>query len=316
MTFRPARWLPNRHLMTIWANLARLPIRLPVERERWDLPDGDFLDVDRIRRPDAPLMIVLHGLESSSRAGYVRGLLAEGVRRGLAAAAINFRGCSGPNRAARFYHSGETGDLAFAVERLAREAPALVLAGFSLGGNVVVKYLGERGDDVPRAVRAAAVVSVPFDLQRCAAALDGPGLPAWIYRERFLRQLRRKAIAKAARFPGRIDADRARLARTMFAFDDAVTAPLHGFRDAHDYWAQSSSGPYVARVRRPLLILAAEDDPFVPAETIPVEAARANPQVTLETFAEGGHVAFVGGAPWAPSRWAERRVAEFLAASA
>jgi predicted alpha/beta-fold hydrolase len=311
MSFRPARWLPNRHLMTMVASVARLPVRLPVRRERWELPDGDFLDVDRMPGARGTL-VVLHGLESSSRAGYVRGLLAEARRHGLGAVALNFRGCTGPNRLSRFYHSGDTGDLAHAIERLAPEGRPIVLAGFSLGGNVIVKYLGERGDAVPEAVRAAAVVSVPFDLRRCAEALDAPGMAAWIYRERFLRPLKLKAADKAARFPGCIDAERAQQARTLREFDDAVTARLHGFRDALDYWERSSSGPYVAKVRRPLLILASQDDPFVPADSIPVEAARANPDVTLEIFAEGGHVAFVAGAPWSPLRWAEWRMAEFL----
>lgn len=315
MSFVAARWLPNRHLMTIYGSVARWPPRLPLYRERWELPDGDFLDVDRLDGDaGAPLVIVLHGLEGSSRAGYVLGVLAEARARGWPAAAINFRGCSGePNRLARFYHSGETGDLAFAVERLAAEQPerALVLAGFSLGGNVITKYLGERR--APEAVRAAAVVSVPFDLARCARALDGPGVAAWIYRERFLRRLRRKALDKAARFPDAIDAARARAARTFAEFDHGVTAPLHGFAGAEDYWARASSGPLVGAIDRPLLILAAEDDPFVPAESLPLDAARANPRVTLEIFPDGGHVAFIAGPPWRPRRWAERRILEFFA---
>jgi predicted alpha/beta-fold hydrolase len=313
--YRAPRWLTNRHLMTVWASLVRLPRWLPVERQRWELPDGDFLDVDRLRAPDdAPVVIVCHGLEGSSRAGYVRGLLAEAHARGLGGVAINFRGCSGElNRLARFYHSGDTGDLANVVERLVRERPGrpLGLSGFSLGGNVVTKYLGERGDALPPEVRAAAVISVPFDLAGCCEALDAPGVASWFYRERFLRRLKRKAVKKALRFT-HIDAQRARVARTLQAFDDAVTAPLHGFSSAKEYYARSSSAGFLAGVRRPLLVIQAEDDPFVPPSTLPRRELTANPHISLELSHTGGHVAFVHGPPWRLLRFAERRAVAFL----
>jgi predicted alpha/beta-fold hydrolase len=295
-------------------------------RERWELPDGDFLDVDRyLPEPagadpgDAPVVLVCHGLEGSSRASYVRGLVALALSRGLAALALNFRGCSGePNRLPRFYHSGETGDLSLVVDRLAAERPGrpVLLAGFSLGGNVVVKYLGERGDGLPPEVRAAAAISVPFDLAASARAIDGPGFWSRVYRERFMRRLRRKAAAKALRFPGAFDAAAAARARTFAAFDAAVTAPLHGFPSAGAYWSGCSAGRFLAGVRRPLLALSSLDDPFVPAASIPFEAAAANPAVTLETTPAGGHVAFVSGWPFWPSFWAERRAIAFLAARA
>jgi predicted alpha/beta-fold hydrolase len=308
--------------MTVFASVARLLPRPRARRERWELPDGDFLDVDRFAPPsaetraEAPLLVVCHGLEGSSRAPYVRGLAAVALSRGLAALALNFRGCSGEtNRLPRFYHSGETGDLALAVDRIAGERPGrpILLAGFSLGGNVVVKYLGERGDALPREVRGAAAISVPFDLERSARAIDGPGFWNWVYRERFMRRLRRKAAEKARVFPEAFDAARAARARTFAEFDAAVTAPLHGFPSAEDYWRTSSAGQFLAGVRRPLLALASLDDPIVPAESIPVGEARANPHVTLETVAAGGHVAFVSGWPFRPTFWAERRAVEFLA---
>ena len=317
-SFTAARWLPNRHLMTVTASLARLPVRLPLRRVRWELPDGDFLDVDRLEGalPDAPVALICHGLEGSSRAGYVLGAMAQLRARGLAAVALNFRGCSGElNRLPRLYHSGETGDLAFAVERIAAERPArpIALLGFSLGGNVVAKYLGERGVEVPRSVRAAAVISVPFDLAGCSDAIDGPGLPALLYRERFLRRLRPKALAKAERFPGAIDAARVQRCRLLREFDDAVTAPLHGFIDAADYYARASSGPLLPNVNRPLLIVSAEDDPFVPGSTLPRAAMAANPRITAIVTPDGGHVGFLAGPPWALRRYAEERAAEFIA---
>lgn len=320
MSYSPARWLPAGHLMTVFASVARPFPRPRADRERWELPDGDFVDVDRLHGagPEAPVLVVCHGLEGNSRAPYVRGLAAAAVSRGFAVLALNFRGCSGTmNRLPRLYHSGETGDLSEVVGRVAAERPGrpVLLAGFSLGGNVVAKYLGERGGAVPPEVRAAAVISAPFDLAACARALDGPGFWFRLYRERFLRRLRRKALAKARRFPRAIDAAAARSARSFAQFDGQVTAPLHGFAGAEDYWARSSSGRYLGGVRRPLLAIASSDDPMVPAASLPVEAARANPCVTLEVHPAGGHVAFVSGPPWRPSYWAEGRALDFLAAA-
>ena len=322
MTYAPARWLPGAHAMTVFATVGRPFPRPRARRERWELPDGDFLDLDRFDPPgrapadDRPLLVVCHGLEGSSRAPYVRGLVAEALGRGLPALALNFRGCSGElNRLARFYHSGDTGDLAHVVERLAAGRPGrpLVLAGFSLGGNVVVKYLGERAERVPPEVRGAAVISVPFDLERAARSIDGPGFWAWVYRQRFLGGLRRKALWKARRHPGVLDVTRAARVRTCAEFDEVVTAPLHGFASAQDYYEASSARRFLGGVRRPLLALSSLDDPIVPPDAIPIEEARANPNVVLETVPAGGHVAFVSGGLLRPRYWAERRALEFLA---
>ena len=312
--FEPARFLRGRHAQTVFGTLLRPGPRLPLRRERWELPDGDFLDVDHLDGPpEAPLLLVLHGLEGSSSSHYVRGLLGQARIRGWRGMALNFRSCSGePNRLLRSYHSGETGDLGEAIRRAragSGSAPVLV-AGCSLGGNVLVKWLGEQG--TAAGVRAAAALSVPFDLKACAQALDAPGAMSFVYRTRFLHTLKRKALAKARLFPG-VDLARVRAARTLFEFDEALTGPVHGFAGAEDYWAQSSSGPYVARVRVPLLLLSAQDDPFIPAACLPREAAAANPCVTLEVPARGGHLGFVAG-PFVPWFWAERRAAEFLAA--
>jgi uncharacterized protein len=316
-TFASPFWLKNRHLMTITASLVRRPPRLPLYRERWELADGDFLDLDRLDgpTPDAPLVIVCHGLEGSSRASYALGVVQRARAHGLSALAINFRGCSGePNRLPRFYHSGETTDLGLVVDRLVEERPgrSIGLVGFSLGANVVVKYLGERGDGARGEIRAAAAISTPFDLAACCEAIDARGLPALIYRERFLQTLRPKALEKARRFPGLVDAARVRRARTLLEYDEAVTAPIHGFADAADYYARSSSGPFVASVRRPLLLISAEDDPFVPGASVPVDALRENPCVTPRVSKTGGHLGFLQGPPWALSWWAEEQAIAFV----
>jgi predicted alpha/beta-fold hydrolase len=306
--------------MTVFASVARPTPRPAWRRERWELPDGDFLDVDRLwgAEESAPIAVICHGLEGSSRAPYVRGLAAALAARGLGVAALNFRGCSGEtNRLPRFYHSGETDDLRHAVAHLVAERPGrpLLLAGFSLGGNVVAKLLGERGDDLPPEVRAAAVVSVPWDLAAAARAIDGVGTMAWLYRERFLRRLRAKVEAKARRFPGALDVEGARRARTVVAFDDAVTAPLHGFASAADYYDRSSARRWLPGLRRPLLAVAALDDPMVPGATVP-SPAEGNGLLRLEVTPRGGHVGFVEGPPWRPGYWAEELAARFLAAAA
>ena len=310
--YAPARWLFGPNLMTVFGPLFRPGPRVSVARERWELSDGDFVDVDRMPGPrDAPLLLALHGLEGSSSAHYVRGLLAQARTRDWRALALNFRGCSGDmNRLARSYHSGETGDLSELIARARREADRIVVAGCSLGGNVLVKWLGEQGRSVPREIKAAVALSVPFDLALSARTLDGPGFWRWVYRTRFLRSLKRKSLEKLKRFPGAADEDRVRKARTLFEFDDALTARIHGFAGAPDYYEQSSSASYVERVHTPLLLLSAADDPFIPAVCIPRPS---NPAVTVEVPAEGGHLGFVEGPLWRPRFYAERRAAEFLA---
>ncbi len=297
--------------MTVFGPIFRPEARLPLERERWELPDGDFVDVDRLPGPlGAPLLVVLHGLEGSSSAHYVRGLLGQGRARGWRGMALNFRSCSGDlNRLLRSYHSGETGDLGELIARARNEADRIVIAGCSLGGNVLVKWLGEQGASVPREIKAAAALSVPFDLLACARTLDGPGFWPWVYRTRFLRSLKKKSLEKLRKFPGAVDAERVRRARTLFDFDDALTGPVHGFSTATDYYAQNSSSQFVQNVQIPLLLLSAADDPFIPAECLPQGVPAC---VTLEVWPQGGHLGFVEGPVWRPRFYAERRAVEFL----
>ena len=316
--FTPAPLLGHPDAQTVFANLWRPRPGPPVVRVRWELEDGDFLDLDRAEgpTPEAPVAVLCHGLEGSSEAPYLRGLSRALVARGLAVAALNFRTCGGePNRLLRSYHSGETGDLGEVVRRLLAERPGrpLVVAGFSLGGNVVTKWLGEHGDALPPEVRGGAAVSVPFDLAACQRRIDGPGRLMWVYRERFMGRLRRKAALKARRFPGRLDAAALARATTFAEYDQLMTAPVHGFASRDDYYARCSAGRFVAGIRRPYLALAADDDPMVPADSLPVAAAGSNPAVRLVVTARGGHTAFVDGTPLRPGFWAERAVADFLA---
>jgi len=289
---------------------------------RWDTPDGDFIDLLRLGAPVAagaappPHLFLLHGLEGTVRSHYVSGFFAEAERRGWSVDLLIFRGCgSEPNRNPRFYHSGETGDLAFALDRIRSECPgrAIVLAGVSLGGNVLLKYLGERSGGLPEEIRAAAAISVPFDLERGARHIAAGA--SRIYDRHFLRTLRQKALAKLERYPALFDRARLEQARCIFEFDDAVTAPVHGFVDAHDYYSRSSSLGWLARIDRPTLLLNAVDDPFLLREVLDDvrRIATGNRNLTLEFPSRGGHVGFVSGRwPWRPFYYAEWRACEFL----
>ena len=316
-TYSPAWWLPGPHARTIWGRFFRRTPPLATRIERWDTADGDFLDIVRLdAATGSPRLLVLHGLEGAPRSHYARGLFLEAARRGWAADLLLFRGC-GPeqNRAARFYHSGETGDLdAVARQLLAADPSApLLLAGVSLGGNVLLKWLGELGESVPDRVLGAAAVSVPYDLARASRHID-QGFSR-VYQHHFLQSLRRKALAKLAQYPELVSRERIEAARTLYEFDDVVTAPVHGFEGATDYYSRSSSIHFLARIRVPTLLLSAFDDPFLPPDVLEQVRRVASGNASLETdFPQrGGHVGFVSGAnPWRPFYYAEWRVTEFL----
>jgi len=324
-SFRPAWWVPGPHAQTIYGKLVRRPAHIATRAERWDTPDGDFLDVVRLDpsgpfagRADAPRLLLLHGLEGGLRSHYVHGLFARCARRGWGMDLMLHRSC-GPemNRARRFYHSGETADAALFFGRVAAEHPGapLALCGVSLGGNQLVKYLGERGHDVPPGVRGAVAISVPYDLARGSRRI-GQGVSR-IYEQHFLRSLVRKAELKLLAYPDLVERRQLAELRTLWQLDDLVTGPLHGFRDAADYYDRSSAIRFVAGVRVPTLLLSAADDPFLPAAVLDEVRAAAAPNAALsvEFHARGGHVGFVGGqAPWRPDYYAERRTLEFAAA--
>jgi predicted alpha/beta-fold hydrolase len=289
---------------------------VPLSRERVSTADGDFIDLDWLEGPAAaPLVIMLHGLEGSTRSHYVTGLLRLVQARGWRGVALNFRGCSGEaNRLPRFYHSGDTGDLETVVSLLVEREAAVRMGavGVSLGGNVLLKWLGEREHEIPKQLVAAAAISVPFDLAACARVLDR-GVRRALYTEHFLWTMRRKVRDKARHFPGFVDVAAVQRARTFSEYDHVVTAPLHGFADEHDYWARSSSGPYLRGIRRPTLMINSRDDPFVPLDGLP-DPRTLPPDVTIELTPWGGHSGFFEGRwPWRLESWAERRAVQFLA---
>ena len=321
--FNPAWWLPGPQLQTVGARLLRPRRGVQYERERLELADGDFVDLDWVvdadgRSPDrdAPLVMVLHGLEGSSSSDYVRSTHRVLAQRGLASLALNFRSCSGePNRLPRFYHSGDTGDAAAVLKLLRERYPArrIGAVGFSLGGNVLLKLLGECGGGGREGLApdAAVAISVPFDLSAGITTLErglGP-----LYQRYFLRKLRRKLRLKAETLRGHVDVDALLAARTLRRFDGLGTAVLHGFRDAADYYRRASSKPFLDAIRVPTLLIHAADDPFLPSSAIPCAEVQANPHLDAIFPEHGGHVGFVSGPPWAPVFWAEQTAAAFLA---
>jgi hypothetical protein len=316
-TYRPAWWVRGGHAQTLWGKFFRRRPHLPLRVERWQTQDDDFVDIYRLDGArGSPRLFFLHGLEGTIRSHYVGGFFGEALRRGWGADLLIFRGCGSElNRARRFYHSGETGDAAFALGRIMRDFPdsPFLLAGVSLGGNVLLKLLGEWVDNPPQQVVAAAAVSVPFDLERGARHLS-KGFSR-IYDRHFLRTLRAKARRKRDRYPDLFDSAALERARTIYDFDYAVTAPVHGFASAHDYYSRSSALGWLGRVRVPTLLLSAVDDPFLPAAVLDDvrEVSRRNANLELEFPERGGHVGFVAGTwPWRPEYYAEWRACEFL----
>jgi len=306
--FRPPSFLREGHLQTIVHALWPRRLDVVFERERLELDDGDFLDLDWLRQGRRKLAILSHGLEGSSDRGYIRGMAAALRAAEWDVLAWNFRGCSGePNRLLRSYHSGETGDLVRVIRRAARSHADMALVGFSLGGNVTLKYLGEATPHP--AVKAAVAISVPLDLASSAGALDRR-MANRLYLRRFLATLIVKTEAKARGFP-QLDVRGIRSIKTFREFDDRYTAPIHGFRDAADYWSRSSARQFVSRIRVPTLLLSARNDPFLTPESFPFVEATGNPFLFLEAPEAGGHVGFLDLAE-GMKPWYEKRSLEFL----
>ena len=315
--FRPAWWAPTGLLQTVAAMrpAGRTP---PLQTETWPTPEGDELHVHvaaGAALPEAaPIVLLLHGLESSRRSPDAREMARLVASRGWRFVVLEFRSCGDvQNRVRRSYHSGETSDLAFVTSQLVKRFPRAPLAvvGYSLGANVLLKWLGEVGDQAPGQLVAAAAVSPPFDPGVCSAqcARRYGGAIA----RQLLRTLIPKAIAKERQFPGLWPVDAVRRCRTFRAFDELVTAPLHGFRDAEHYYTSQSCASFLPAIRRPTLLLAAADDPLCRPEILPHAVVEASPYLVPQFCRGGGHVGFVaGGTPWRPRRWAEAQVLRFF----
>jgi len=313
-SFRPAWFARGGHAQTLWAALLRRHIPLETRRERLELPDGDFVDLDwHGPHGSGRIVLLLHGLQGSIHSPYIRGMMRALAGAGIRCVLMHFRGCSGEsNRLPRGYHSGDTADLSFLVERLGeRERSARIAAiGYSLGGNVLLKWMGETGRENPLDV--AAAVSVPFELGLCADHI-GCGRSR-IYQTHLLRSLRRYALQKVSGGAGCSPIEPRQIARlrTIRDFDQQITAPLHGFVGADDYYHQSSCRQYLARITVPTLILQARDDPFMPTGVIPGERELSS-AVILEVSECGGHVGFVAGNnPLSPVYWLENRLPRFV----
>jgi predicted alpha/beta-fold hydrolase len=302
-------WLPGGHLQTIYPALGIRAPALTYRRERWDAPDGDFVDVDFVDgEPGKPLVVLFHGLEGSSASHYAKAMMAEAAARGWSGAVPHFRGCSGEaNRAPRFYHSGDANEIDWILRRLRlRTEGRLYATGVSLGGNALLRWLGESQHQA-ELVDAACAVSAPLDLARGGAALSS-GFNR-IYTRMFLRTLKPKCLAKLAHFPGLFDRDALLAARDLYAFDNVVTAPLHGYRDTDDYWDRASARHVLNDITVPTLVLNARNDPFLPGIYLPASAA---PSVALDFPAHGGHVGFAAGALPGRLDWLPRRLIHFL----
>jgi len=315
--FNAAWWCPGRHTQTIFARYFRPLPKLKINRIRLETPDNDFLDIDLLEGSfDAPRVIILHGLEGSSKAPYVLSFAGEIQKKGWCAAAVNFRGCSGEaNRLKQTYHSGKTEDLDFLVHYFHKTEPhrRIYLAGFSLGGNVVLKWLGEQKESAREKVHKAVAVSVPYDLVKAARLMD-QGFNRQVYTRKLLSTLKAKALHKEKRFPGILARNKVKRCKTFEVFDREVTARVNGFKDEMDYWVNSSSLHKLADIRVETLLIHAADDPFFPGEIFPHTEVQQNARYLHSVVTQGGgHLGFVGGsAPWKQDLWLEQTMIRFL----
>ncbi len=309
--FRPAWWLPGPHLQTLWPVLLRRDPRLELNRERFELLDGDFIDLDWGPLQAGPLVIVFHGLEGSSRSHYAAGILTALDAAGYQGAVMHFRGCSGEvNRLSRSYHAGDTHDMQYTVAQLQQRFPQrpILGIGYSMGGNALLKWLGQSGVDNP--LHAAVAVSVPFRLAAATERLER-GLSR-LYHRYLLNKLCASAKRKTSRPDYPVDLKELKELRSLRTFDDTITAPLNGYRDVDEYYSSASSRQYLKGIQKPTLILHAKDDPFMTPDIIPSEA-ELSPCTTLEVSNQGGHVGFIAGAtPTKPHYWSEDRILAWL----
>lgn len=310
-TFNPPWWLRSPHVQTILPTLTRRDIPLELRRERLDLPDGDFLDLDWLGEGDGPIIVILHGINGDMKSPYLKGIMRAMQLTGWRSVVMYFRGRSGmPNRLPRYYHSGDTGDLNYFMNVLRQREPRTLFAGigFSLGGNVLLKWLGETGVENP--LSAAVAISVPFELDKAAQKIN-TGFSK-LYQWYLLRELREMVMQKNEINPLPIALDDIDQVKTFVEYDNKVTAPLHGFKDASDYYMKASSRQFIPKISKPTLILQAKDDPFLTPDAIPT-SDELPPSVKLELTENGGHVGFVtADVPWRTKYWIEERIIAYF----
>lgn len=313
--FKPAWWLPNSHLQTIWPALCRSSIKnLLLERERLELPDGDFIDLAWCKKNETgPIVLILSGFEGNLESHYLKGMLQSISKQGWRGVFMHFRGCSGePNRLARGYHSGDTSDVAFVINTILAREPNINLAaiGYSLGGNVLLKWLGETGTKNP--LLAAIAISVPFELNKAADKVE-QGFSRF-YQWYLVKCARMRLMEKFQHISSPIDIATLSKVDKIRELDGQYTVPVHGFTSVDQYYAIASSRQYLRHIQIPTLLLQAKDDPFMTSEVIPTHNELSS-QITLEVTETGGHVGFVSGTvPWRPQYWLEERVPLFLKA--
>lgn len=310
--FKPAWWLRNPHLQTVWPLLCRRRIKnLPLGHERFELPDGDFVDLNWVGQGTGPIVLILHGYEGSIESHYAKGMLRAIQENGWRGVFMHFRGCSGePNRLPRSYHAGETNDVDLVMRALVEREPNTPFAavGFSLGGNVLLKWLGETGKNNP--LIAAVAISVPYELRNAAARIQR-GFSR-LYQWYFLKSLNERLAVKFKAHPPQIEIPDLSKLRSVKDFDDKITAPLHGFDSGDHYYDETSCRKYLNGIQVPTLMVSSKDDPMMTKDVIP-ELHELSAKIKLEVTAGGGHVGFVTGKlPWRPKYWLEQRVPEFL----
>lgn len=317
MKYLSPHWLPGGHLQTIYPALWISKPVTPLRRERWATPDGDFVDVDFLDgETRKPFVVLFHGLEGSSDSHYARALMATLRERGWSGAIPHFRGCSGElNHAPRFYHSGDAQEIGWLIQRLHKrhhqENPQgkFYAAGVSLGGNALLRWLGETQHQA-EIVDAACAISAPLDLAQGGASLS-TGINM-IYTRMFLKTLKPKCLQKLDQFPGLFNRDAMLGAKNLYEFDNVVTAPLHGYLDTDDYWHRASAKHILNDITVPTLVLNARNDPFLPGRHLPEQAARC---VTLEYPANGGHVGFASGNIPGHLNWLPQKMLHFFEAN-
>ncbi|MCU0442227.1 MAG: alpha/beta fold hydrolase [Bacteroidia bacterium] len=309
-SFNGNKWFKGKHAETIIPALFR-SVSVQYTRTCLELVDGDFIDLDWHRIGNRKLMVLFHGLEGSAQSQYIKGFVRYFSQRGYDCCAVNFRGCSGqPNRLLRSYHSGATDDIDAVMNHIANEKyDILVSVGFSLGGNVLLKYLGEKKYPIPTALKAAIAFSVPCDLEASAYVMAG-----WqnkVYMQRFLKSLDNKMRQKALQFPEAVDLSALGTIRTFHEFDNLYTGPMHGFKNAQAYYQACNSLQFLAAIQHPVCLVNAKNDPFLAPSCFPISQAKTNPYLFLEMPQYGGHVGFSEGLP-NQQYWSEKRAEAFI----